>query len=170
MNKAAVDLAIQNFDVQFEEAPYVALLDGGTDRKCVLKTDPGVLELSGFYTTGTGIGSRNEYCGNWNSELRVGTSVIQQRNTETGNTDLIPDGHDERYAGVVKIISKETGGLLYENTFYRITKESGKNYCRVYVRPDGSARGAKPTFAKGRYDDSILQNIAVVIEAVRTVK
>ena len=99
--------------------------------------------------------------------MRVGTAALGLRNTDTGDYDTIPVGYDERYVGIIKIINKDTGGLLYQNNFYRIRRERGKTYCRLYLREDGALKGAKPSFGGGKFSDAAYQNIAVIVEAQR---
>ena len=151
-----------------EEAGYVAVINA-SPVYCVLLADPGTKEVSGFYSINSAAGSRNEFPGNWNSELRVGTAALQVRNTDTGNAQVIAEGYDERYTGIVKMVNKDTGGLLYQNNFYRLRREAGKSYCRLYLREDGAQKGAKPTFGGGKYDDANFQNVAVIVEAQRIV-
>ena len=164
VNKEYVDNAVASIGggtgVGLEHTPYIASMQG--TKSGVNSNTPGPNEIAGFYTSGTSDGSRNEYPGNFNSQLKCGTNII---NVQEGTNDTVPlpDGHDERWTGTVSVIDRNNGGLLYKNTIVKVNRTG--EYVYIWVREPGSEKGNKPMFAYGNISN--WTNIAVLIEGYR---
>ena len=165
LNRKALADALAGFEVNNElnHTPFISNGNGtvvGVYASTVTKK-----QVAGFFSGGSSNGSRNQYVGNINSYLKCGHEVIaiQSGANDYANLDV---GYDLEFSGIVTVINRNGGGVLYKNVCTRVqcAQTAGEEpHVKIWVRDAiGSPYGNKPMFAFGEITD--WTSVSVIIE------